>query len=459
MDKFQLLKKKTEYPLQEVPEPNLLRDIFPYSEVPRIAFDGMSVPMDPPDEIWITDTTFRDGQQARPPYTPEQITKIYDMFHKLGGTNGVIRQCEFFLYTDRDKAAVRMCQELGHKYPEVTGWIRAVKEDFKIVKEMGLKETGILTSSSDYHIFRKMKKSRSQAMADYLDVAKAALDSGVHIRCHFEDITRADIFGFIVPFAIELMKLSDSYKIPIKIRLCDTMGFGLPWPESSLPRSIPKLLYVLMHEAGVPKDRMEWHGHNDFHKVNINGTTAWLYGCAYCNVTLFGFGERTGNPPLEGAVIDYIALKGHNNGMDTTVITDLMRYMRDEVNFQVPHNYPLVGAGFNVTMAGIHADGVTKDEEIYNIFDTAKILNRPLGVTITDKSGSAGIAYWVNNYLGLTGSSRIDKGDKRVTAIYEDVMAEYNAGRTTGMDPAEMLQLARKHIPEHFQAPTAAAAS
>ena len=81
------------------------------------------------------------------------------MLHKLGGANGVIRQCEFFLYSDKDKEAVRKCQERNYRYPEITGWIRATKEDFKLVKEMGLKETGILTSVSDYHIFLKLKKN------------------------------------------------------------------------------------------------------------------------------------------------------------------------------------------------------------------------------------------------------------------------------------------------------------
>ena len=53
----------------------------------------------------------------------------------------------------------------------------------------------------------------------------------------------------------------------------------------------------------MPSSRLEWHGHNDFHKVHANAGTAWLYGCDALNSTLFGVGERTGNPPLEGAVI------------------------------------------------------------------------------------------------------------------------------------------------------------
>lgn len=447
----EMLRPKKSYPLVEVEEPNLLRDVFPYVEVPRVMFDDWIVPMEPPADFWVTDTTFRDGQQARTPYTVQQIVDMYDMFHRLDGGTGVIRQCEFFLYTEKDREAVRRCLELGHKYPEITGWIRAVKEDFKLVRDMGLKETGILTSSSDYHIFLKLRRTRREAMESYLDIARAAIEAGVLPRCHFEDVTRADIYGFVVPFAIELMKLGEEARVPIKIRLCDTMGYGLPWPQAALPRGIPKLVWVMRHEAGVPSERMEWHGHNDFHKVLVNGTTAWLYGCGVINCTLFGFGERTGNTPLEGQLFDWMQLKGAANGLQTTVVTELAEYMKKETGQPIPGNYPLAGANFNVTMAGIHADGVMKDIEIYNAFDTVKILNRVPGVTVTDKTGTAGVAYWVNHYLVIEGPNRIDKGHPGIQAVYKELQKEYDAGRTTGMAPEEMLGLCKKHLPEYFK--------
>ncbi|HMK66666.1 MAG TPA: histone-lysine N-methyltransferase, partial [Thermodesulfobacteriota bacterium] len=283
-----------QYELKEVAGPNLQRDIFPYDQICRIDFDHKFTPIDPADELWITDTTFRDGQQARPPYTLDQILKIFDFLHRMGGPYGIIRQTEFFLYSDRDKEAVRRCQEKGYPYPEITGWIRAHPNDLKLVKEMDLKETGILTSVSDYHIFYKLNLTRSQAFEQYLSIVKNALDLGIAPRCHFEDVTRADIYGFCVPLAIEIMKLREASGIDIKIRLCDTMGYGITYPGAALPRSVPKLVRALIDDAGVPGRLLEWHGHNDFHKGFINATTAWLYGCAGINGALLGFGERTG---------------------------------------------------------------------------------------------------------------------------------------------------------------------
>ncbi|MBI5078609.1 histone-lysine N-methyltransferase [Candidatus Saganbacteria bacterium] len=438
--------------------PNLLRGMFPYDEVPKIAFDlpaGQAdfkdVPLNPPDDIWITCTTFRDGQQARPPYTVKQIVDLYTFLHRLGGPNGVIRQCEFFLYSEKDREAVRKCQELGFQFPEITGWIRAVKQDFQLVKEMGLKETGILTSASDYHIYLKLGKTRQQAMDDYLGIVRASLEAGIIPRCHLEDLTRADFYGFILPFVQSLMELSKESGIPIKVRACDTMGYGVPYAGSALPRSVPKLIYALVKEGGVPPERLEWHGHNDFHKVLINASTAWLYGCSAANGTLLGFGERTGNPPIEGLIFEYIGLKGKSHGIDTTVITEIADYFKNEIGYQTPSNYPFVGSEFNTTAAGIHADGLIKNPEIYNIFDTAKLLKRPMGITITDKSGAAGIAFWLNSSLGLAEAQKIPKNHPAVLSICEWVARQYAEGRTTSVSTEEMIEQAKTFLPEYIE--------
>lgn len=438
------------YELKDIPEPNLQKEIFPYDEVARIDFDNRIIAIDPADEIFITDTTFRDGQQSRPPYSVKQIVDLYTFLHRLGGENGVIRQTEFFLYSAKDREAVERCLALGYRYPEITGWIRAAKEDVPLVVAAGLKETGILTSVSDYHIFLKLNKTRKQVMEEYLDVVRVIIEAGIVPRCHFEDITRADIYGFCIPFAIELMKLRKESGIDIKIRLCDTLGFGVTYPGASLPRSVDKLVRAFIEDAGVPGHLLEWHGHNDFHKALINATTAWLYGCAAANGTLLGIGERTGNPPLEGLIFEYIALKGSNHGIDTTVITDIARYYEKEVGYRIPPNYPFVGAEFNLTKAGIHVDGIIKNEEIYNIFDTKKILKRPIVPMITDKSGKAGIAFWINTHLGLSGENAIDKRHPGVSKIHRRIMEEYEKGRVTSISNEEMERFVRTYIPELF---------
>lgn len=448
-----LRKAHADYPLDEVverDEPNLYREIFPYSEVCRTPFDGVILTPDPPEELWITDTTFRDGQQARAPYTPDQVVALFKFLHDLGGPKGIIRQTEFFLYSERDREAVERCRELGYRYPEISAWTRAVKEDFKLVKQMGIAETGILTSVSDYHIYMKLGKKRREAFRDYMGVVEAALEQGVIPRCHFEDVTRADIYGFVVPFARALMAAGRKAGIPVKIRLCDTMGFGVPYPGAALPRSVPRLVRAMIDDAGVSPEQLEWHGHNDFHKALVNASTAWLYGCAAANGTLLGFGERTGNPPLEGLVIEYMELRGTDDGMDATVITEMRDYCERELGMHIPASMPFVGSDFNTTRAGIHIDGIAKDEEIYNIFDTRKILNRPMGIAVTDKSGVAGVAHWINTHFALGEDQKIDKRHPGVAKVYRSVMRAYDDGRTTALSNEEMERKVRKYMPQLF---------
>ena len=427
-----------EYAIQDVSEPNLYREIFDYDEIPKVTFNFRSVPMNMPEEIWVTDTTFRDGQQATAPFSVDNIVTLFKLMHKLGGPKGIIRQSEFFLYTEKDRTAARKCMELGYEFPQVTSWIRASQKDFELVKEMGVKETGILVSCSDYHIFKKMNLTRREALDKYLGTVKSALSYGIVPRCHFEDITRADFYGFVVPFALELKKLSDESGIPIKIRACDTMGYGVTYPGASLPRSVPGIIYGLNYYADIPHAQIEWHGHNDFYKVVTNATTAWLYGASGINCSLLGIGERTGNCPLEAMLIEYAGLRGAQDGMDLSVITDIAKYFEEVIGYEIPPRTPFVGKYFNSTRAGIHADGLLKDEEIYNIFNTQKILNRPALVAVDSHSGLAGIAYWLNAFYHLADEHKIDKKHPVVEAMKIRIDEIYAKGRNTVMSDGEM---------------------
>ncbi|HIW48366.1 MAG TPA: 2-isopropylmalate synthase [Firmicutes bacterium] len=432
------------YPLVSVKDPNLFREYFQYDEVPKVVFNRRIVPMEMPSEIWITDTTFRDGQQSRQPYTVEQMTHIFDLLHRLSGPKGIVRMSEFFLYTKKDQEAVYRCLEKGYEFPEITSWIRASKKDFQLVKEIGLKETGILVSCSDYHIFHKMHMTRHQAVDHYLAVVRECIETGIIPRCHFEDITRADFYGFVVPFATELMKLSKETGMPVKIRACDTLGYGVTYPGCSLPRSVEGIVYGLVNHAGVPSEWLEWHGHNDFYRAVNNASYAWLYGACSVNCALLGIGERTGNTPLEAMVFEYAQLRGTLDGMDTTVITEIAEYFEKELHYQIPPMTPFVGKNFNVTRAGIHADGLLKNEEIYNIFNTEKLLNRPVKIAISNTSGTSGIAHWINTNFHLTGDAMVQKTDPLVEIMYHWVNEQYNQGRVTVITDGELEELCLK---------------
>ena len=446
-----LEQKSYKYQLQDVAEPQLYRDAFSYEEAPKIPFNHRRVPMNMPEEIWITDTTFRDGQQSMEPFSVQQIVDLYKLMSRLSGPKGIIRQTEFFIYSKKDREALDKCRELGLRFPEITSWIRATPQDFKLVADMGIPETGILVSCSDYHIFKKLHMTRRQAMDTYLATVKEAFAAGVIPRCHLEDITRADFYGFVVPFVNALQDLSREAGIPVKIRACDTLGLGVPYGGSTLPRCVPGIIYGLRHYADVPARCLEWHGHNDFHLATANAGHAWMYGASAVNCTLLGIGERTGNVPLESMVVQYAGFRGTLDGMDTTAITDIARYFKYQIGYDIPENTPFVGRNFNVTRAGIHADGLLKDEEIYNIFDTKRLLNRPASVMIGKTSGLAGIAYWINDNYDLTGDAAIAKNDPLVAQLKAWVDEEYENGRQSTLGRHELEAKVQEFAPGRFQ--------
>ncbi len=259
--------------------------------------------------------------------------------------------------------------EKGYDFPQVTAWIRAKKEDFQLVKDLGIKETGILVSCSNYHVFKKLKMTRKDAIKEYTKIIEASLDAGI------------------------------------------------------IPRA-------------------------DFYRAVVNSTTAWLYGASSVNTALLGIRERTGNTPLESMVMEYIQLRGGDGGMNIKKITEIGECFENELNYKIPPRTPFVGKAFNATRAGIHADGLLKDEEIYNIFDTTEILGRRPVVILDAHSGAAGIAMWLNNYFMTNDDILINKRDERIAKIKEWIDNEYENGRVTAISDSEMEQIVEKYFSE-----------
>jgi isopropylmalate/homocitrate/citramalate synthase len=267
-------------------------------------------------------------------------------------------------------------------------------------------------------------------------VVDAALADGVIPRCHIEDSTRSDFYHVVLPFVQALMERGRQAGVQIKVRYPDTMGVGVSDPHAALPRGIPRLTHLLKTEAGVPSEALEYHGQNDFNAIIPNAVAAWLFGASANNGTLLGIGERSGNTPIEALVFWLIGLTGETHGIDTTVITEIADYYRS-IGEVVDQRLPFVGSNFNVTRAGIHADGMIKDEEIYNPFDTFTLLNRAPGVAITDKSGAAGLLMWMQKHRPSEAAG-LNKRDPRVMRLLELVMREYEDGRVISLPDEEV---------------------
>jgi 2-phosphinomethylmalic acid synthase len=405
--------------------PELFLDEFPEAGVPRVRFERGRVPK----EVWVTETTHRDGQQGGIPFTTEQAVRAYELIDRVSGPGRAIRQAEFFVYAKSDRDAFLRCLELwrsGKARVEPTTWIRASAPDVKLLRELGVRETGLLASASDYHTFFKFKPGgRARAAQTYLDAVRLALDSGIRPRVHLEDATRAPFEGFMLPFVRAVEELARPYGEALRprFRLCDTLGIGLPFEDAPLPRSIPRLVRAVIEQAGVEGERLEIHPHNDTGLVVANALAAVRAGCAAVNGCLLGKGERTGNAPLEVVLFHLMGLS--NVAPDLAAVNELVHFY-ETLGEPVAPKHPLFGRDAHLTRAGIHADALKKDRRTYTFCDTEAVLGRPLEVLLTKESGLGGLAFLV---LQRTGRS-LEKDDPRLRATWSALEGEFAGGRT-----------------------------
>jgi 2-phosphinomethylmalic acid synthase len=418
---------------------------FPRDDFPR--YDWIERPSGLPEQAWTTETTHRDGQQGGLPLSTEQSLAIYDLLCRFTGTSGAIRQAEFFVYRPSDRAALEGALERyrGGAPIEPTTWIRAAAKDVALIRSLGVRETGMLASISDYHMFHKFSPGgRVQATNTYLDATRMALDAGIRPRLHLEDATRApiDIILAFVEAVLEVAKDAGPELRP-KIRVCDTMGLGLPYDDVALPRSVP-LIFRRLKTLGLRPEDLEFHPHNDTWLIAANCLAAIREGCGAINGTCLGKGERTGNAPLEGVLLHLIGM-GYfaDDRPDFTALNDLADLYAG-MGEQLPSKYPLYGRDAHRTRAGIHADGLNKFWWMYAPFDVPRLLGRPLEVSLTKDSGLAGLIFLIKQHLGV----ELGKDDSRLRALNDHVAGEFDGGRQTAFEWEELEPLVSQYLAE-----------
>lgn len=422
--------------MNEPAQPDYFLDSFPRDDFPRYVWtDGR--PADLPANAWTTETTHRDGQQGGLPLTTEQSLAIYDILCHFTGRSGAVRQAEFFVYRPSDRAALEGALERwrGGAPVEPTTWIRATAKDVALIGSLGVRETGMLASASDYHTFHKFKPGgRNQAAETYLDAVRLTLDAGIRPRLHLEDATRAPM-DFMLPFVEAAMQIAAPYGEALrpKFRICDTMGLGLPDEDVALPRSVPRIVKAI-RAAGVRSEDLEFHPHNDTWLVVANCLAAVRAGCSAVNGTSLGKGERTGNAPLEGVLLHLIGM-GYFAEMqpDFKALNDLVDLYAG-MNEPIPPKYPLYGRDAHRTRAGVHADGLNKFWWMYAPFNVPDLLGRPLEVSLTKDSGIAGLIFVIRQHTGVD----LPKDDPSLTALYDWMIREFDNGRVTSIEWEEL---------------------
>ncbi len=390
----------------------------------------------------ITDTTLRDGaQDSRIALFPHEArVRYFDLLHRLDNGTGTIYAVEAFIYQKRDAWTLEQLLSRGYEWPKVTTWTRATPKDVKQLVEVSqgkVKETGMLASASDHHIFDKLShRSKEEAIEKYLQPIETALENGITPRVHLEDCTRADIYGWVIPFMQRVLDVSQGKAM---FRVCDTIGWGIPDPYASLPWGVPRLISVLREETGA---ELEFHGHNDFGLATANSIMAWRFGGKKVNVAFGGLGERTGNCALEQMIAALIRYYG-DPGLDLTALEEMKQLVNDEVT-PLPDRAPIIGEVFT-TAAGIHQAGVARQEEapgglIYLPFSASLFGRKEVELSrVGSLSGAEGLVSILNREMESRGSEQRFSGASRVVKqIYDRIQDEYDgqldeaSGRYTG---------------------------
>jgi isopropylmalate/homocitrate/citramalate synthase len=401
--------------------------------MPPVSLDDE--PALPPDGLGqdsrlITDTTLRDGaQDSRFALFPNEARLHYvDLLRDLDAGTGRIHAIETFIYQKRDVWVLEKLLEREYDHPKITTWIRANPKDVRQLHHVSqgrVKETGMLASSSDHHIFDKLGfRSKREAVNKYLKPILTACEYGITPRVHLEDCTRADIHGWVIPF---IRTVLDQTEGRARFRVCDTIGWGSPDPYAALPYGVPRLISTLYRETGA---ELEFHGHNDFGLATANSLAAWHYGCRKVNVTFGGLGERTGNTSLEQVLAGYIRLHG-DPGFDLPVLAQ-MRRLVDEHLTPLASTAPIIGDVFT-TQAGIHQAGVARQDDapgglIYLAYDPASVGAETAERSVVGAlSGSEGIVSILNREAEARGLDlRFSSASRVVKGIYDRVQAAYD---------------------------------
>lgn len=430
--------------VKDVLKPEYFLESFPQDSFPQYIWEK---PQQLPAEVWTTETTHRDGQQGGLPLTAAQSLEIFDLLCDFTGTSGAIRQAEFFVYRESDRQALEGALERyqGGAPIEPTTWIRAKGDDVALIKHLGVKETGMLASASDYHTFHKFNPGgRKQAAEAYLDAVGITLEAGIRPRLHLEDATRAPM-DFMLPFVEAVLEKAAPYgeELRPKFRVCDTMGLGLPYEDVALPRSIPRIFRALL-ELGLQAADLEFHPHNDTWMIVPNCLAAVCEGCGAINGTCLGKGERTGNAPLEAVLVHLIGMGYFKHQAPDFKALNRLATFYTELGEPLPAKYPLYGKDAHRTRAGIHADGLNKFWWMYAPFNVPELLGRPLEVSLTKDSGVAGIVFLIKQHLGRD----LSKDDPAVQKLHAYVSEQFDSGRVTGIEWEELAPLLESRFSE-----------
>ncbi len=372
------------------------------------------------ERIYIIDVTNRDGvQTAKLGLSKLEKTMINLYLNELG-----VYESEFGFPTTRHESRYLLAnlklKAMGVLQPiHLAGWMRATAEDVRIAFNLvpELRDLNLSISTSEQMTNGKFlgKKTRKDIMQMMVDAVIAADELGAEdIGVNAEDASRTDI-DYLISFALAAKEHGAK-----RFRYCDTLGYDTPF-------SIYHAVKTLAKEVGMP---MEIHCHNDLGMAVANslaGAKGAIDGGqdAYINTTVNGMGERAGNADLVAVILAIAKSKDFGyenclNGIDLSKAWKIARFASYAFKVPIPINQPGVGANAFAHASGIHADGVLKDPQNYELYDFAELGRGEPEFVETGREICSGEYSGVSGFTHIMGKMAVSfKDDKEAENILE----------------------------------------
>ncbi|MEM6255474.1 MAG: homocitrate synthase [Cyanobacteria bacterium P01_D01_bin.156] len=306
--------------------------------------------MTTPPQIYINDTTLRDGEQAAGvAFNLEEKVAIATFLDSIG-----IQEMEVGIPAmGRDEAqAIREISRLGLR-ANILGWNRAVLSDIQASIHCGLKRIHISVPVSDIQIQVKFQGHRNKMLERLRDAISFAQDHGLDVSVGGEDSSRAD-----ERFLLEVAQLVQEWGA-FRFRFCDTVGVLDPFTTFEKVQKLVASLDI----------SVEMHTHNDLGLATANALAGVRAGASSINTTVNGLGERAGNAALEEVVMALRQVYGLKTNIQTQRFLELSRLVAHTINCPVPPWKAIVGANTFAHESGIHAHGVLHNPSTYEPFD------------------------------------------------------------------------------------------
>ncbi len=383
-------------------------------------------------KIYFMDVTNRDGvQTARLGLSKLEKTMINRYLNEMG-----VFQSEFgFPCTRHESRYLRANLKLagmGYLSPiRLGGWIRAIVGDvetaFRLVP--GIEHLNLSISTSDQMINGKFqgRKTRDHVIQDMVEAVKAAKALGAKsIGVNAEDASRTDL-DFLIRFGLAAREQGAD-----RLRYCDTLGYDNPFTIYEVSKALAK-------NVGIA---IEIHCHGDLGMAvanSIAGAKGAIDGGqdAYINTTINGIGERAGNAGLIATVLaitkskDFV--KKYELGMpiDLSMAWKIAKFASYAFDVPIPINQPGVGANAFAHESGIHADGVLKDPENYELFSyeelgrgEPELVETGREIITGEYSGISGFSHVMSRIKDVTFSSREEANAILELVRYANVEAQ-----------------------------------